>query len=105
MCIIMQKFVVIRQTVAKILQFFNFCQNGGHPPSLICYEHIWTNHDEYLVVFRYHCAKFGWNQCSNFDNMQVLIFNVCGLSLVQYLIHSTQGSQRPKWRFFRDFTT
>jgi len=20
----------------------------------------------------YHCAKFGWNRCSRFDNMQVL---------------------------------
>jgi len=24
----------------------------------------------------YHCAKFGWNRRSSFNNMQVLIFNV-----------------------------
>jgi len=26
-------------------------QNGGHPPSWICYVYVWTTHDEYLVVF------------------------------------------------------
>jgi len=27
----------------------------------------------------YHCAKFGWNRRSSFDNMQVLIFCEFGL--------------------------
>ena len=27
----------------------------------------------------YHCAKFGWNRHSSFDNMQVLIFCELGL--------------------------
>ena len=38
----------------------------------------------------YHCAKFGWNRCSRFDNMQVLIFCKLGLKT---LIHA------PKCRF------
>jgi len=27
----------------------------------------------------YRCAKFGWNRCSTFDNMKVLIFCAFGL--------------------------
>jgi len=29
-----------------------------------------------------HCAKFGWNRCNSFDNIQVLIFNVFGLKML-----------------------
>ena len=48
-------------------------QDGGRPPSWICYTFFWTTHEEYLVVFNCHNAKFGLNRCSNFDNVQVLI--------------------------------
>ena len=27
----------------------------------------------------YHCAKFGWNRCSSFDNMHVFRFHKFGL--------------------------
>ena len=27
----------------------------------------------------YHCAKFGWNRCSSFENMDVFLFLVFGL--------------------------
>ena len=27
----------------------------------------------------YHCAKFGWNRCSSFDNMHVFRFHEFGL--------------------------
>ena len=30
---------------------FSICQNGGRPPSWICYEHVSTTHEEYVVVF------------------------------------------------------
>jgi len=30
--------------------FFGF-QDGGRPPSWICYTPFWTTHEEYLVVF------------------------------------------------------
>jgi len=52
-----------------------FFQHGGRPPSWICFVHIWTTRDEHLMC----CAKFGWNQCSSFDNTQVSIFCVIGL--------------------------
>jgi len=29
----------------------------------------------------YHCAIFLWNQCSSFDDIQVLIFNEFGLKM------------------------
>ena len=29
----------------------------------------------------YHLAKFGWNRCSGFDNMKVLIFGTFGLKM------------------------
>jgi len=43
----------------------------------------------------YYCAKFGWNRCSSFDNMQVLIFNEFGLKMP---IHAPNGG------FYGDFT-
>jgi len=40
----------------------------GETAADFCDACVRTTHDHY------HCAKFGWNQCSSFDNMQVLIF-------------------------------
>jgi len=37
-----------------------------------------------LKAFPSHCAKFGWNQCSSFDNMQVLILCKLGLKMHIY---------------------
>ena len=42
----------------------------------------------------YHCAKFGWNRYSSFDNMQVLLFRDLGLKIP---IHA------PKIRIFGGF--
>jgi len=46
----MSNFVKIGQSVAKILRFFIFFQDGGCPPSWICLGHIWTTNSEYLGV-------------------------------------------------------
>ena len=35
-----------------------------------------------------HYAKFGWNRCSSFDNMQIVIFRELGLKM---LIHAPFG--------------
>jgi len=37
--------------------------------------------ENHLVVFRISVCKIGWNRCSSFDNMQVLIFNELGLKM------------------------
>jgi len=49
----------------------------------------------------YYCAKFGWNRCSSSDNMQVLTFNVFGMTMP---IHAPNGGFfwgggefAPKW--------
>jgi len=66
--------------------FGYFFQNGSHPPSWICYWHVWSAHKGYLLVFI--TAKCGWNEHSNLDNMQVLIFNAFGLKMP---IHAPNG--------------
>jgi len=42
-------FIKIGQRAAEIRRFNGF-QNGGHPPSWICWEHIETTHDDHFVV-------------------------------------------------------
>ena len=59
--------------------FFDF-QDGGRPPSWICYTPVWTTHEVYFGGLC-HCAKFGLNRCSSFDNMQVLIFRALSLKM------------------------
>jgi len=43
------------------------------------------DHPRRLLGGLYRCAKFGWNRCSTFDNMKVLIFCAFGLKT---LIHA-----------------
>ena len=71
-CVTMPNFVQIGQGVAEIWPFL-ICQDGGRPPSWICYTRVWTTHEVYFGGLC-HCAKFGLNRFSSFDNMQVLIF-------------------------------
>ena len=71
-CVTMPNFVQISRTVVEIRPFSIF-QDGGRPPSWICYTPVWTTHEVYFGGLC-HCAKFGFNRCSSFDNMQVLIF-------------------------------
>jgi len=68
----MPNFVQIGQGVAEIWPFSIF-QDDGHPPSWICYTRVWTTHEVYFGGL-YHCAKFGLNRFSSFDNMQISIF-------------------------------
>jgi len=49
-CINLSYFGVIAQTVAEVWPFVQFFfQNGGRPPSWICYAHVWTTHEGHLV--------------------------------------------------------
>ena len=47
------------------------------------------------ICWSLHYAKFGWNRCSGFDNMPVLMFCQFGLKMP---IHA------PFWVFFGDLT-
>jgi len=55
----------------KICKMFVF-QDGGRPPSWICFTCIWNTHEEHLLVFVtvQNCSTTR----SSFDNMPVLIF-------------------------------
>ena len=78
-CVTMPNFVQIGRTVVEIRPFLIF-QDGGRPPSWICYTPVWTIHEVYFGGLC-HCAKFGLNRCSSFDNMQVLIFWALSLKM------------------------
>jgi len=49
-CVILPNFFKIGQTVAEIWRFDVFFQNGGRPPSWICWAPIGTTHDDVLMV-------------------------------------------------------
>jgi len=87
-CVTAPNFVEIGQTVAEMM-IFRFFQNGGSPPSWICYARSQTNHEGHLVHDLYHCEKFGWNRCSSFDDMHVFRFRKFGLKTP---IHPWRGS-------------
>jgi len=40
---------------------------------------VYWDHPRRLLGGLYRFAKFGWNRCSTFDNMKVLIFCALGL--------------------------
>ena len=79
MCVIMPNFVQIGQGVAEIWPFSIF-QDGGRPPSWNGYTRVWTTHEVYFGGL-FHCAKFGLNRFSSFDDMQVLIFWALSLKM------------------------
>ena len=56
------------------------CRILCRSPSWICYTRVWTSHEVYFGGFC-HCAKFGLNRFSSFDNMQVLIFLALSLKM------------------------
>jgi len=47
----MPNFIKMHQMVAEIWRFNGFFQNGGRPPSWICWAHIVITHNDYVVVF------------------------------------------------------
>jgi len=57
----------------------------------------YLDHPRRLLGCPYHCAKFGWNHSSNFDNMKLSVFCTIGLKT---LIHAPP----PKMGFSGDFT-
>ena len=50
-CVVVLNFLKIGRTVADKWWFNFFFQNGGRPPSWICWELTGTTHDEHLAVF------------------------------------------------------
>ena len=75
----MPNFVQIGHGVAEIWPFLIF-QDGGRPPSWICYTPVWTTHEVYFGGLC-HCAKFGLNRFSSLYNMPVSVFCEFGLKM------------------------
>jgi len=61
MCVSVQNFVGIGQTITEIFQ------DGGHPPFLDLWGKFWDYPQREFDAL-YHCAKFGCNRISRFDN-------------------------------------
>jgi len=71
-CIAVPNLVGIRGIIVGIWRFFIFPRwRSSAILDLLC---GWLDHRWRSFGGLYHCAKFGWNQCSSFDNMQVLAF-------------------------------
>jgi len=55
---------------------FSIFQNDGLPPSWICYEHVWTTHEKYLMVFI---------TVQNFVGIDAVVSIICKCSYVMTL--------------------
>jgi len=77
-CVPISNSVAIRQTVDEIWRFFTFSKMAviRHLEFVMC-----SDHPRRAFGGLYHSAKCGWNRCSCFDNMQVLIFCEFGLKM------------------------
>jgi len=67
-CVTSTRFVTIRQTVATIWQCFYF-QDGGRPPSWICYTRAWTTH-----AHRVFCGLCHWQDSAG---MIAVVLTIC----------------------------
>ena len=59
---------------------FRYFQDGGCPPSWIC-GGTELGHPQTLLGVLHRFAKFGWNRCSRFDTVKVLLFCEFGLKM------------------------
>ena len=76
----MPNFIKIDQTVAEIWRFNGFFKMAAvHHLGFIDLSGAYWDHPRRLLGGLYRYAKFGWNRCSTFDNMKVLIFCAFGL--------------------------
>jgi len=57
--------------------------------------YVYLDHPQRVLHCLYHCAKFGWNQCSSLDDMPVLMFCKFGLKM---------SFHAPSWVVYGDLT-
>jgi len=75
----MPNLVPISKTVAVIWPFSDFSR--WRPSAISDLLYACLDHSQRVFAGLCHCAKFGLNRCSSFDNMQVLIFWALGLEM------------------------
>ena len=73
----MQNLVEIGQAAAEIWLFIYFPR--WRPSAILDLLCVCLDHPRRAFGGLYHCAKFGWNRYSSFDNTQVLLFRGLGL--------------------------
>ena len=83
-------------TVPEIWPVFDF-QDGGRPPSWICFTRVGTTHARRVLGGLCYCAELGCNRRSNFDSMQILIFCALSLKMPIHAQNSFLGILLPKW--------
>jgi len=77
-CVTVPNFIKIRQTVAEVWRFNGFFSKW-RPSAFLELSGAYWDQPRRLLGGLYRFAKFGWNRCSTFDNMKVLIFCAFGL--------------------------
>jgi len=72
-------FALIGQAVAQIRPFFDISR--WRLSAILDLLYACLEHPQRVFGGLCHCGKFGWNRCSSFDNMEVLIFWALGLKI------------------------
>ena len=96
-CINVQNFVPICRTFAEIWPIFDFSR--WRPSAILDLFYVYLDHPRRAFVGLCHCAKFGRNRFSSFDNMPLLMFCEFGLKMP---IHAPfwvvfGGFDPPRW--------
>ena len=76
-CVTKSNFVPIGRSFAEIWPIFDFSR--WRPSAILDSFYVYLDHPQRAFVGLCHCSKFGWNRCSSFDNIPVLIFCEFGL--------------------------
>jgi len=72
-CIFVPNFVKIGQLFAKILRFFDLSR--WRPSAILDSFGSYLDHRPWVLVGHYHSAKFGYDWCSSFYNMNISLFD------------------------------
>jgi len=83
---------IVCQSVELLRRYGRFSR--WRPSAVLDLFYVYLDHPRRAFVGLCHCAKFGWNRCSSFDNMPVLMFCDFGLKMP---IHA------PIWVVFGEF--
>ena len=78
------KYCADRSNRCGDMAFFNFSR--WRPSAILDLLYACLDHPRSYLYFggHCHCAKFGLNRCSSFDNMQVLIFWALSLKMLTF---------------------
>jgi len=73
------KFRADRSNCCRNMAIFNFSR--WRPSAILDLFYAYLDYPRRAFVGLCHCAKFGWNRCSSFDDMSVLMFCEFGLKM------------------------